>query len=92
MSSELTVKVSEKAKNDEKWFEATVSIDGLRPTKLARKSDGSTKFTTRSSVTSAAKRLATTLGFQGVAVDAPAPAKKAAKKRATTAATTTQSE
>jgi hypothetical protein len=82
MSNELTVKVTEREKDGSQWFEATVSIEGLRPTKLARKSDGSTKFTTRSSVTSAAKRLATTLGFQGVETETPA--KKAAKKRVRT--------
>jgi hypothetical protein len=85
--STLKVKVSEKNSNNEKWYEGTVSIAGLKPTKLARKSDGNTKFTSRSAATGAAKKLAESMGytvdFEEAAQAKKTPAKKAAKKSAT---------
>jgi hypothetical protein len=90
--SELSVVVKEKSKDRSQWFEATVSIEGLRPTKLARKSDGCTKFTTRSAVSGAARRLAVSLGYDGVAQPTTVTkttkrktTRKAAKKRVRTA-------
>lgn len=91
-TNELQVKVSERQSGSEQWYEATVSICGLQPTKLARKSDGSTRFTTRSSLTGAARNLAKTLGYNGVAVEEPrrvaakassTPKTKTAKKKTT---------
>lgn len=79
-TNELQVKVSERQEGDQTWYEGTVSICGLKPTKLARKSDGSTKFATRSSLTGAARTLAASLGYQGVAT--PEPKRIAAKKSA----------
>lgn len=85
--SELSVVVKEKSKGRDQWFEATVSIEGLRPTKLARKSDGCTRFTTRSAVSGAARRLAVSLGYDGVAkptvkkTTKSKTTRKAAKKR-----------
>lgn len=81
-TNELPVKVSQRQSGVEQWYEGTVSISGLQPTKLARKSDGSTRFTTRSSLTNAARTLAKTLGYNGVAVEEPR--KVAAKASATT--------
>lgn len=81
-TNELQVKVSERQEGTQTWYEGTVSICGLKPTKLARKSDGSTKFATRSSVTGAARTLATSLGYQGVAAPEQ-PKRVAAKKSAT---------
>lgn len=79
----LEVKVTEKkakTEGEKPAWEGTVSVPGLKPTKLTRK-DGSTLFSTKATVSSAAKRLATSLGFDGV--ETATPAKKAAKKSAT---------
>lgn len=81
-TNELQVKVSERQEGTQTWYEGTVSICGLKPTKLARKSDGSTRFATRSSITGAARTLATSLGYQGVA-SPEQPKRVAAKKSAT---------
>jgi hypothetical protein len=82
MSKQLPVKVTSRKSGDEEWYEATVSVPGLKPTKLARKSDGNTHFSSRSAVTGAAKNLAKSLGFEDVDYGeaTAAPAKKAAKK------------
>lgn len=84
MSNTLSVKVANRTSGGEEWYEGTVSISGLKPTKLARKSDGSTRFPTRSAVTGAARNLAKALGFSDVEVNdgskAAAPKKAAAKK------------
>lgn len=90
MSKQLPVKVSARKSGDEEWYEATVSVPGLKPTKLARKSDGNTHFSSRSAVTGAAKNLAKSLGFEEVDYGeaAAAPAKKAAKKATKKSAST----
>jgi hypothetical protein len=59
----LSVKISN-SKNG--GFEGTVSILGLKPTKLARKIDGKTNFPTKSSVSGAARNLAKSLGFSDI--------------------------
>jgi len=87
-TTELQVKVASRQSGEEQWFEGTVSIAGLKPTKLARKSDGSTRFTTRSSLTGAANNLAKALGYTGVTADEPK--RVAAKKSATKTKKTTQ--
>jgi hypothetical protein len=79
ITNDLQVKVSERQSDSGQWYEGTVSICGLQPTKLARKSDGCTKFTTRSSLTGAARNLAKTLGYNGVAFEEP---RRAAAKAA----------
>jgi hypothetical protein len=84
MSKQLSVKVMSRKSGDEEWYEATVSVPGLKPTKLARKTDGNTKFPTNSSVKGAAKSLAKNLGFDDVdyGQKAAKPSlKKAAKKK-----------
>lgn len=50
-------------------FEGTVSITGLKPTKLARKIDGKTNFPTKSSVGGAARNLARSLGFTDIEIN-----------------------
>lgn len=79
MSNTLQVKVSPKKSGTDEWYEGTVSISGLKPTKLARKSDGSTRFTSRSAVSGAARNLAKSLGFTDVDFG-ETTSKKAAKK------------
>ncbi len=54
----LRCKVSEKTNNGVLGFEGTMYIDGLRPTKIARKSDGLTVYSKRSSVMQAARGIA----------------------------------
>lgn len=79
MSNTLSVKLASRKSGETSWYEGTVSIVGLKPTKLARRSDGSTQFPTKSAVSGAARNLAKSLGFADVDVaDSVAP--KAAKK------------
>ena len=59
----LPVKVSYKTREGSQFYEATVRIPGIRPTKLVRRSDGSTQFPTRSAVLTSARSLARRLGF-----------------------------
>ena len=85
MSNTLSVRVASRKSETGEWYEGTVSIAGLKPTKLARRSDGSTQFPTKSAVSGAARNLAKSLGFTDVDVEdssktASTPLKKAAKK------------
>ena len=95
MSNTLSVKVASRKSETGEWYEGTVSIAGLKPTKLARRSDGSTQFPTKSAVSGAARNLAKSLGFTDVDVNdsSKTALKKAAKKssvKKTTSKTTTQ--
>lgn len=81
MSSDLQVRVASRSKGDDSWFEGTVSISGLKTTKLARKSDGATRFSTRSAVSGAARSLAKSLGFAGVAFEETSQKRAAAKRQ-----------
>ena len=94
MSNTLSVKVSSRKSDAGDYYEGTVSIAGLKPTKLARRSDGSTQFPTKSAVSGAARNLAKSLGFTDVdvsdttkAVTKAAPAVKAAAKKSSAVAT-----
>jgi len=90
MSNTLSVRVASRKSDAGDYYEGTVSIAGLKPTKLARRSDGSTQFPTKSAVSGAARNLAKSLGFTDVdvsdssktATPATATLKKAAKKSA----------
>lgn len=68
MDNTLSVRVSTRKNSTGEWFEGTVSIAGLTPSKLARRTDGSTQFTSRSALSGAARNLAKSLGFAGVQV------------------------
>ena len=61
--SSLPIKVSCKTREGSQFYEATVRIPGIRPTKLVRRSDGSTQFPSRSAVLTSARSLARRLGF-----------------------------
>jgi hypothetical protein len=79
MSNTLKVKVkSRTAPTGQETWEGTVTVPGLRPSKLVRKADGKTEFSSRSAVNQAAKNLAKSLGYE-IEMNAP-NAKKAAKK------------
>ena len=89
MSNTLSVKVSSRKTDAGDYYEGTVSIVGLKPTKLARRSDGSTQFPTKSAVSGAARNLAKSLGFTDVDVsDTTTAVKAAAKKSSVTAVKT----
>lgn len=93
MSNTLSVKLASRKSGETSWYEGTVSIVGLKPTKLARRSDGSTAFPTKAAVSGAARNLAKSLGFSDVDladsdVSTKKSSKTASKKSATTAATT----
>jgi len=78
---ELPVTVSKRKQDGEEYYEGTVQISGVRPTKLVKKSDSTTRFSTRSAVTTSAKTLAKKLGFEGVTIT-EANAKSEAKSEA----------
>ena len=81
MSNTLSVKVSSRKTATSSWYEGTVSINGLRPTKLARRADGSTQFPTKSALSGAARNLAKSLGYSDVEVnDGSKPAQKPQSK------------
>jgi hypothetical protein len=92
----MAVRVASRKTESGQYFEGTVSIAGLKPTKLARRSDGSTQFSTRAAVTTAAKALAKSIGYSDVSVeDSSKPAKasesgasKVAAKKSSVAKTT----
>lgn len=73
MSKNLDVKVSQR----KGAWEATVSIQGTRPTKLVQ-SNGSSTFGTRAAALTSARSLAKRLGFNGISDQAVTA--KAAKK------------
>lgn len=74
--SKLNVTVSQKTSEGQEYFEGVVSISKLAPTKIVR-SDGTTRFTNRSALTSAAKAIAKSLSLE---VEFVEPTRKAAKK------------
>lgn len=90
--STLNAKVTSKATDGEEFWEGTVSIPGLKPTKVTR-ADGTTKFNNRSTLLSALRNRAKSLGFESVDYgqnEEAAPARKAAKKTARTASSTSE--
>lgn len=82
MSASLKVKVSEKKSDSGSSYEGTVSISGLKPTKL-QKSDGSTSYPTKSAAMSSVRSLAKRLNC--TVVDESVPALKKAAKKSTKA-------
>lgn len=86
MSESMKLKVSSrKNKDGSEYFEGTVTlpVSNLSPARV-QKSDGTTKFCTRSALVQAAKSAAKKLGCE--VADAQ-PVKQAAKKTATKTAT-----
>lgn len=76
----LQVKVSQKTKDGQSFFEGTVTIPGAKPTKLVKKADQTTQFSNRSGVLTTARSLAKNLGFEGIDAADPSVTAKAAKK------------
>lgn len=66
--SSSTLKVQVVSARTAGYFEGIVNVDGLRPTKLQKKSEDSTQFQTRSALITAAKTIAKKLGFNNVKI------------------------
>ena len=71
----MTVRVANRKTESGQYFEGNVTIAGLKPTKLARRSDGSTQFPTRAAVTTASKVLANSIGYSVSIEDSSKPTK-----------------
>lgn len=82
--STLLLKISSRTVNEQEVWEGTVNLCGVRPTKLVRKSDGSTTFGARSAVLVAARQVAKRFGYEGVET---AENSSRSKKQAATATT-----
>lgn len=82
----LQVRVNARNTGGNQTWEGTVSIPGLKPTKLVRRSDNSTSFATRSAVVNASRTLVRSLNFSDVEVtvsgvtSTATPSRKAAKR------------
>jgi len=87
MSNTLTVRLTNRKTSEGEYYEATADICGLRPTKLVRRTDNTTRFPTKSSAQGAIRNFAKTYNFTSVNIIDPAAAttqtKKAAKKSTT---------
>lgn len=79
--SKLIVTVKQKTTNGSTGVEGYYKLAGSTPARLQRK-DGGTVFPNRGSLSQAAKRLATTIGYEAELAE---PQKKAAKKSVKTA-------
>lgn len=77
----VPVKVTSRNRDGREVFEAVVSLPGLRPTKVVRKSDGTTYFGTKAAVLTSARNVVKKMGFVGV--EELKPVSKRAAKRAT---------
>lgn len=64
----LQVRVNARNTGSTQTWEGTVSIPGLKPTKLVRRSDNSTSFAAKSAVVNASRTLARSLNFSDVDV------------------------
>ena len=74
MNLEVNVR-SRNVDGNEIW-EGTANIPGLRATKIVRRADNTTAFSSRSALLTSARNVARTLGFDGVVE----PTAKAAKR------------
>lgn len=79
--NKLTVRVSARTDNKtgEEYFEGTVQLPGLKNSKLAKK-DGTTRYSSRSLVTQAAKRIAENFSLSFESEENETQIRKAAKK------------
>lgn len=96
MSNTLTVRLSNRKTPEGEYYEATIEICNLRPTKLVRPTDKTTRFPTRSSVLGAVRNFAKAQYYTSVNIIEPKAAttseatKKAAKKSTSAKTSTTQ--
>lgn len=68
MSTVLDVNVNATRFANCDYFEGTVCVSGLKPTKLEKRADGTTRFQTKSALITAAKCLANNLGYNNVKI------------------------
>ena len=78
--SQMPVKVSTRTVEGTSVYEATVQIPEIRPTKLVRKADGSTRFPSRSAALTSARSLAKKLGYSDGVEDTGTTAKNRKSK------------
>ena len=87
MSNTLTVRLTSRKTAEGEYYEATADICGVRPTKLVRRTDNTTRFPTKSSAQGAIRNFAKTYNFTSVNIVDPSAvtqtSKKAAKKSTT---------
>lgn len=80
----IATKVTNRTTKDgSPYWESTVTVPGAKPTKLVRKSDGSTQYSTKSAATQACKKFATSVGMTTECESSCATTKAAAKKSPT---------
>lgn len=80
MSETLSITIKERTKGEDTWFEGVVALPGVKPTRLVRKSDGSTRFGSTSAVRTSARNFAKQFGLTA---EVESPTQRAAKKRTT---------
>lgn len=83
----LTVKVTSRTQEGSQAWEGTVTLAGVRPSKLTRKSDGSTHFSTRAAVVQAANNFANSHNYSSADCGEVASATAKAAKRKTSSRT-----
>lgn len=63
MTTIATKVTNRTTKDGTSYWESTVTVPGAKPTKLVKKSDGCTQYTTKSAATQAAKKFAASVGM-----------------------------
>ena len=84
MSNTLNVRVARRTRDGVESWEGTVSLPGVQPTKLVRRADNSTSFSTRSALATSARSLASQLNYSGVNLEDASTVRVKAAKRTTT--------
>lgn len=91
MTTTIATKVTNRTTKDgSPYWESTVTVPGAKPTKLVRKSDGSTQYSTKSAATQACKKFATSVGMTTECESSCTTTKAAAKKSPTKKKTTSK--
>ena len=85
MTTIATKVTSRTATDGSPYWESTVTVPGAKPTKLVKKSDGCTHYTTKSAATQAAKKFAASVGmdWESECATSCTTTKAAAKKSST---------
>ena len=94
MTTIATKVTNRTTKDGTSYWESTVTVPGAKPTKLVRKSDGSTQYTTKSAATQACKKFAASVGMTTECASSctKAAAKKSSTKKTATKKTATKSK
>ena len=83
MTTIATKVTSRTATDGSPYWESTVTVPGAKPTKLVKKSDGCTHFSTKSAATQASKKFAASVGMTVECASSCTTTKAAAKKSST---------